>query len=107
MILLKRACLQKSFFDSLGDAEFDHGLGWDFDFRTSCWVAAHTSGALDFDQLAEARKDEFAVLFDLRVSRFGHEFHERDDFLLGVTGLGRKLGHELRLGHFRHMCGNP
>ena len=104
---MRLRCLQERFLCGLRDAKLHDGLGRDFDFSTRRWIAARASGALDLYQLTETRNNEFAVLFYLGVSRFYKKVEESDDFFFGVARLGGELSHELRLGHFGHMCGNP
>src|ERR1700682_837940 len=51
-------------FCRLGDAKFDDGLGWNFDFLLRLWIKADARFPLLLYELAKTGQNKFAVLFD-------------------------------------------
>jgi hypothetical protein len=72
---------QNRVFGGLGYAEFNDALGWDLDGFASLGVAAHASGAVAQNELADARQCE-GVLRVL-VSERGNVFKDFPGFFLG------------------------
>ena len=60
----------------LGDAKFDDGLGWNFDFLLRLWIKARACLPFLLHQLAKTGQDEFAVLFDLFVREVAERIEE-------------------------------
>jgi hypothetical protein len=73
-------------FCRLGDAKFDDGLGWNFDFLLRLWIKARARLPLLLHQLAKTRQDEFAVLFDLFVREVAERIEKYSRSLFGGLG---------------------
>src|ERR1700732_1570842 len=74
-------------FCRLGDAKFDDGLGWNFDFLLRLWIKARARLPLLLHQLAKTGQDEFAVLFNLFVGEVAERIEEYSrSFFVGLSG---------------------
>ena len=60
----------------LGDSEFDDGLGWNLDLLLRLGIEARASLPFLLYELAKARQDEFAVLFNLFVCERAERLEE-------------------------------
>src|ERR1700674_842668 len=94
---------QNRVFCSLGDSEFDDGLGWNLDFLLSLRIKARARLPLLLYELAKTGQDKFAVLFD----RFVREGAERiEEYSSGsFVGLGGSSECNLKFtfGHVRPL----
>ena len=73
----------------LGDSEFDDGLGWNPDLLLRLGIKAGARFSLLLHQLAKARQNEFAVLFDLFVCQRAECIEKRSSrLLICLSGLG-------------------
>jgi hypothetical protein len=92
-------CSENCVLCRLGDSEFEHGFGWNFDLLLRAGIKARARLPLLFDELAKAGQNEFAVLFDRFVSEDAQRIEEYSSGLL--IGLGCFTKSELKFcfGH--------
>jgi hypothetical protein len=80
-------------FASLGDAEFHHTLGGDLDGFAGGRITANPGGAIDEDQLAQARQGK--LVFGLLVSQLSDGVEDFDSLLFGQRILFSDCGGDL------------
>lgn len=96
--------LENGVLGSLGNAEFNHGLGWNLDLGARQRIAAHTSGAMLLDQLAQARKGHFTRALYFSISQSGQSIPQSHNVLLAHVRFLSQCLHQLGFGHLRHTC---
>lgn len=94
--------LKDRFLRGLRDAELYDGLGRDLDRRTRRRVAACTSGAVLFDELADAWERELAIGLHVLIGHVRHLLKEHDDIFLSEPRLFSEGSHHLAFGHLGH-----
>ena len=95
-------------FRCFGDAELDHALRWDLNFRAGLRIPSHAGFAIHQHQLAEARYRK--GVFGLLIRQGGKVFKKLRGGFLGESGFaGHMLGNlclRHRFGHERFLL-NP
>ena len=69
----------------IGNSKFQHGFGWNPDLLLRLGIKTRARLPLLFDQLAEARKNEFALSFYRFVSEGAERIEGYGDGLLGCS----------------------
>jgi len=83
----------------LGDSEFDDGLGWNLDLLLRLGIEAGASFPFLLYELAKARQDEFAVLFNLFVCERAERLEEYSSGSFVGLGGSSERDFKLSLGH--------
>jgi len=94
--------LEKSILRGLGNTELENRLGRDLDGFARSRVATHASVTLLFDELADAWKVEFAVLFYFDEHHFDELFEHFASFFFADAPTLCEVGEHLSFGHFGH-----
>lgn len=83
-------------FRCFGDAELDHALRWDLNFRAGLRIPSHAGFAIGEDEFANSGNRKY--IFGLLICEGGKIFEHLDRGLFGQTGL---LSHVLGDLRFR------
>jgi hypothetical protein len=70
-----------------GDSEFDHGLGWNFNFLLRLWIETRPRFPLLLNELAKAGQNKFPALFNFFVGDGAQRLEEYSrGFPVGLGG---------------------
>src|SRR5260370_686194 len=83
----------------LGDTKFNDGFRRNLKFLSSLWIQADASLPLLFHELAKARQDEFALLFDFFVGEVAEGIEEYCSGSFVRLGGSSECDLEFGLGH--------
>jgi len=90
---------QNRVFCSLGDSEFDDGLGWNLDFPLCLRIEADASLPFLLYELAKSGQDEFSVLFDRFVGEVAERIEEYSSRCFVGLGGSSECNLKFSFGH--------